>query len=82
MSTSLLSLFADAIDHGDGVRVAALLEDRQVDGALAIDADDVVLKGLRVLGFPDVGDAHGRLPHHLERRAIDVVGTPPSMLLV
>src|SRR4029077_16031259 len=33
----------DAIDHGDGVAVTALLHHRQVNGFLSVDADDVLL---------------------------------------
>ncbi len=51
----------DAIHHRDGVGVAALLQHRQVDRALAIHAHDVGLDLLRVLGVADVGDAYGRL---------------------
>ena len=34
-----------AVHDGDGVAVAALFEDRHVDGALSIDAHNVVLQG-------------------------------------
>ena len=44
----------DAVHDGDGVAVAALLQDRQVDGFLAIDAHDVGLDLLRVLRMAHV----------------------------
>jgi len=55
-----------AVDDGDGVAVAALLEDRHIDGALPIDAHDVVLERAGVLGLADVGHQHGGITHRLE----------------
>ena len=72
MSTSFSSLVPNAIHDFDRVRIAALLQDRQVDGALPVHADDVVLQRLRVLRFADVRHSHRRLPHHLQRHLIDV----------
>ncbi len=65
-------LLANPIDHRNRVRIASLLEDRQVDRALPVDSHDVVLQRLRVPSLADVPDAHRRLPHHLERQLIDV----------
>ena len=58
----------DAVHHRDGVGVAALLQHRHVDRALAVHAHDVGLDLLRVLGVADIGDAHRRLAHRLERQ--------------
>ena len=55
--TALSTAFFDAVHHGDGVRVAALLEHRQIDRPLPIHADDVGLDLLRVLGRANIGDA-------------------------
>jgi hypothetical protein len=51
-----------AIDDGDGVAVAALLEDRHVDGALSINAHDVVLERARVHRLADVATSTEALP--------------------
>ncbi len=40
-----------AVHDGDGVAVAALLEDGHIDGTLAIDADDIGLDGPRVFAL-------------------------------
>ena len=58
---------ADAIHHRDGVGVAALLHHGQVDGTLAIYADDVVLDLLGVLGWPISDMRTGDSRHYLER---------------
>ena len=39
------------IDDGDGVGVAPLFQHRQVDGSLAVDADDIRLNLRAILGM-------------------------------
>ena len=63
-----------AVDDGDGVAVAALLEDRNVDGALAVDADDVVLQRAGVLGLADVGDQDRSVANGLQRHLVHGLG--------
>ena len=48
---------ADRVDHADGV-AAGLLEHADVNAALAVDADDLVLIGGAVFDLGDVGDAN------------------------
>ena len=72
MSASFLTLLSNAVNDFDGVRVAALFQNRQIDGPLAVHTHDVVLQGLRVFGFADIGNSNRRLPYHLERHLVDV----------
>src|SRR4029077_14894404 len=67
----MLEGIGDAIDHGDGVRVAALFENRQVDRGLAIHAHDVGLNSLGVHGLADVAHQHRGLANGFERHAVN-----------
>ena len=58
---------ADAIDHGDGVRIAALLHHRKIDGSLSVDMNDVVLKSVGILELADVRHQHRIVAVHLDR---------------
>jgi hypothetical protein len=49
----------DAVDHRDRVGIAALLEDRQINGRLPVNAHNVVLDLRRVLRLTDVGHHDG-----------------------
>ncbi len=78
----VLQRVADSVDDRDGVAVAALLQDRQIDRALAVDAHDVGLDGVGVLGIANIGDHEpGRCPRLFSGRRLisSVVG---SWLLV
>src|SRR5579859_7659168 len=70
----MLKRVFNALDNGDGVGVAALLENRQIDGALTVNANNVGLDGLRVNGFAHVADKHGRLrlADGLQRHGVDI----------
>ena len=46
--------FANAVDDGDGVGVAALLKDWNVDGVLSIDTHDVGLELTAIDRMTDV----------------------------
>jgi hypothetical protein len=52
----LLDRLLHSIDDGDGVAVAALFEDGNIDRALAVDADDVVLQSARIDGVSDISN--------------------------
>ena len=58
MSTRCLIAAFMPFDDGDGVAVAALLEDGNVDRALPIDAHDVVLQRAGVFRLADIGHQH------------------------
>jgi hypothetical protein len=59
-----------AVNDGDRVAVSALLEDRHVDGALAVDAHDVVLQRAGILRLADVGHQNRRVADRLERHLV------------
>ena len=65
--------FLDAIHHRDGIRISALLQNRQVNRWLAVHAHDVALNLPRVLGHSHVAHGHRRGPQRLQRKAVDVV---------
>ena len=67
----MLQGILDAIDHGDGVGIAALLENRQVDRRLAVDTHNVGLNRLRVHGLADVANQNGGLADGFEGHAVD-----------
>ena len=69
----MLQFFAHSIDNGDGVRVATLLQDRQVNGSLAVDAHDVVLQRIGVFGDADIRDPHRVFSGKLDRHTVDIV---------
>ena len=73
--------FPHAVHHRDGIGVAALLEDRQVDRPLAVHAHDVHLNLLRVLGVSDVATRTGDWPTILIGRSL-IWLTVSSWLLV
>src|ERR1039458_5668549 len=54
----------------DGVAVAALLQDGQIDGLLPVHANDVVLNGRRVFGVPDVSEAKHAVANGLQRHVV------------
>ncbi len=68
-SSSPATARLDAVDHRDGVDVAALLENGQVDRALAIDPHDAGLDLRGVLGRADVAHHHRGPVDGLERQA-------------
>jgi hypothetical protein len=63
----MLDCSLHAIDDRDSVAVAALLEDGNIDGALSIDAHDVILERARIHGLADVRHQHGGISHGFER---------------
>ena len=63
----------DAVDHRDGVGVAALFEHRQIDRGLAVDAHLVVLDLRGVLRLAHVAHQHRGLAHRFERHQVDVL---------
>ncbi len=69
----MLNGVLDTIHNGDGVGVAALLEDRHVDRSLAVDAHQIGLDLLGVLGISDILYSHGGLPDSLQRQPVNVV---------
>ncbi len=71
-STSRLTARLDAVDHRDGVDVTALLENRQIDGALSVDAHDVGLDLRGVARLTDVAHHHRRAADGLERQPVDL----------
>ena len=60
-----------AIDDRDGITIAALLEDGNVYGALAIDAHNVGLNGAGVFCVSDIRDKNRAQTDGFERNAID-----------
>ena len=79
----LLDGVFDAIHHGDGVGVAALLEHGQVHGALAVHAHHVGLDLLaRLWRTPISATRTGACADHLERQLIDLARCVRSWLLV
>jgi len=66
----------DSIDDGDGVGIATLLENGEIDGALAVDTDQVVLDLGGILGFADVADEDGGISGGLERQAVHIGHIP------
>src|ERR1022692_3015717 len=62
----------DAIHHRDRVGVPTLLHHRKIHRRLTVVAYHVGLNLLRIFGIAEVGDAHRRLPHHLDRKIVDV----------
>src|SRR5580704_9668647 len=50
----MLDELSNPVHDGDRVGVAALFHDWNVDGFLAVDADDVGLNAVRILGFADI----------------------------
>ena len=59
-----------AVDDGDGVGIAALLEHRQIDRALAVDAHDVVLDLGGICGVAHVVHQHRRATIGLQRHGL------------
>ena len=66
--------FADSVDDGDRVGITALLEDRNVDGVLPVDAHDVGLELAAIDCMTNVAHEDGSVADCLERDAVDVVG--------
>jgi len=63
----------DAVDDRDGVG-AALLENRDVDRTLSVDAHDVLLDLGSVLGVANVAHVNGLLPFpNLDRNVVDII---------
>ena len=52
----------NSVDDCNGVAIAALLQNREVHGALPIDAHNVGLDLLRVFSSAHITHEHGRLP--------------------
>ena len=50
----------------------ALFEDRQIDGVLAVDANDVGLNRGVVFGVADIGDQKLPIADGLERQPVDI----------
>ena len=55
------------VNDRDRVRVAALFENGQINGALAINAHNTGLNLRSVCGVPDVAHEHGRAVHRFQR---------------
>ena len=66
----VLDPVAHAVHDLNGVAVAALLQDRQVNRLLAVHANDVVLNGRRVFGVPDVAEAQHAVADRLQRHIV------------
>ena len=64
---------AYSVDNRNGVAVAALLQDREVHRALAIDAHDVGLDGTGIFGIADVGHHHLTVAFDLQRQTVDLL---------
>ena len=60
----------DSIDDGNRVGIPALFENRNVDRALAVHANDVVLQRGAIHSVPNVGDEDRLLAFGLERDLI------------
>src|SRR5262249_19669138 len=63
---------SNPIHDRDGVRVAALLHDRKVNGPLPVYPDDAGLDLVGVLCRADVAYQHRRLAYSLQRNTIDL----------
>ena len=64
----------DAVDDGDGVGVAALLEHRNVDGVLSIDAHDIGLELAAILRIAYVRNHDRCIAYGLERKLVNRIG--------
>ena len=63
---------ADAIDHGDSIGVATLLQHGQIDRALPIDANYVALNCGGIFGAADIANTDGRLADHFQGKVVDL----------
>jgi len=63
----------DSIDDGDRVRIAALLQDGNVDGVLPVDTHDVGLELSTVLCLSDIADHHRGIADGFQRKIVDLV---------
>ena len=70
----VLERFLNAGNNRERVRIAALLENREIDGRLPIHANNIGLDGLCIDGFPDVRDHYRGLADGFERHRIDHAG--------
>ncbi len=69
----MLHCVANAVDDLDGVGAAALLEDGDVDGMLAVYADDVGLQLAGVLRGADIADEDGGSARGLDGHCVDLL---------
>jgi hypothetical protein len=60
----------DSIHDRDGVAVAALLQNRNVDRMLSVDAHDVRLNCAGVFGLADIADHHRAQSHRFQRNLV------------
>ena len=74
ISTQMLERFLDAVNDGDGIGVAALLQNREVNGRLTVHTHDVGLNGVGVHGVADIPDEHGGLADRFQGHAVDELG--------
>ena len=65
-----LDRFLDSVDHRDGVGVSALLLNRDIDGFLAVHADDVVLQAEPSTALPTSETKHRFLAFGLQRNVV------------
>ena len=63
---------ANAVHHGDGVGVAALLENGRIDRPLAVHSHDAGQDLAGIFGIADVADADDGSAHDLERQLVDL----------
>ena len=63
----------DPIDNRNGVGVATLLEDRQINRSLTVDPHNVVLNLVSIFGVAHVLDVDRRLTNDFQRHIVDVV---------
>src|SRR6185437_9393998 len=62
------------VDHGNGVGVAALLEDRQIHGRLAVNAHNVGLNFVGIFGLAHIRHHHRPVvAHALERQVVQIL---------
>ena len=62
----------NAVHNRDGVAAAALLENRQIDRAFAVHADNVVLQLSAILRMSNIAYQHGGISHSFQRNGIDI----------
>ncbi len=67
----VLQRILDALNHRDRIRIATLLQNRQVNRRLAVHANDVGLNRLSIDRFADIAYQHRRLTHRLQWHLVD-----------
>ena len=72
-STRCADGLADAIDHGNRVRIAALLHHREIDRTLPVHVNHVVLQSVSVFELADIRHQDRILAVHLDGILIRVL---------